>query len=124
MADITVLKLAQDTRDLCFDKGGIMETLEDGEAIAQNIRNNLLTWQGEFELNTDHGTDWARVVGRPIGAALDEADDVLRKSIFQEPYVREIDTITPKVDGRSLGAEFTGTLYDGSTVRLEVLANE
>jgi hypothetical protein len=120
MAKITVLKLDQDTRDLCFDGDGIMEMLEDGEAIAQNIRNNLLTWQGEFELNTGHGTNWPRVVGRPAGEAEDEADDVLRKSIFQEPYVREIDELTATVSGRSVAASFSGTLYDGSTVRVEV----
>lgn len=124
MAKITVLALDPETRDLCFDGAGIMETLEDGEAIAQNIRNNLYTWKGEFPLNTDHGTDWERVVGKPASEAVDEADDVLRQSIFQEPYVREITELTPQVDGRRLGAEFSGTLYDGSTIRLEVGTSE
>ena len=100
------------------------EKQADGNAIAQNIRNNLLTWKGEFPLNTGHGTEWQRVMGRPISEAQDEADDVLRASIFQEPYVKEIDELTPEITGRSLGAEFTGTLYDGSTVRMEVTASE
>ena len=120
MADITVLKLSQDSRDLCFDENGSLETLEDGEAIAQNIRNNLLTWKGEFDLNTDHGTDWKRVAGLPPDEAADLADDVIRRSVFQEPYVREIDRIIPQLEGRTLGADFTGKLYDGSTVRVEV----
>ena len=124
MANITVLALDEETRDLVFDEDGIMALREDGEAIAQNIRNNLLTWKGEFPLNTDHGTDWGRVVSQPLSAALDEADDVLRASIFQEPYVRQIDELTPRLDGRTLGAEFAGSLYDGSTVRTEVKANE
>lgn len=124
MANITVLALDEETRDIVFDGAGMMELREDGEAIAQNIRNNLLTWKGEFPLNTDHGTDWSRVAGQPLSTALDEADDVLRDSIFQEPYVRQIDELTPKLEGRSLGAEFSGTLYDGTTVRTEVKTNE
>lgn len=124
MANITVLALDEETRDLVFDDAGMMELREDGEAIAQNIRNNLLTWKGEFPLNTDHGTDWGRVVAQPLSTALDEADDVLRASIFQEPYVRQIDELTPRLDGRNLGAEFAGSLYDGSIVRMEVKANE
>lgn len=62
MAKITVLKLDPESRDLCFDADGIMDQLEDGEAIAQNIRNNLNTWKGEFELDTSHGTAWERIV--------------------------------------------------------------
>ena len=42
MADITVLALDPETRDLYFDDEGIMVSRSDGEAIAQNIRNHLL----------------------------------------------------------------------------------
>ena len=105
MAKISALKLDPETRDLCFDADGIMEVVEDGNAIAQNIRNNLLTWKGEFPLNTGHGTEWQRVMGRPISEAQDEADDVLRASIFQEPYVKEIDP-----DLHSLQAEVGGDI--------------
>lgn len=120
MADITVLKLGQETRDLCFDENGIMEILEDGEAIAQNIRNNLLTWKGECELVPSHGTEWDRVVGLHPAQAVDEADDALRRSIFQEPYVQEIDSLDIQAEGRQLNVDFTGKLYDGKTVRVEV----
>lgn len=124
MAKIIVLKLDPENRDICFNADGIMEHLEDGEAIAQNIRNNLNTWKGEFELDPSHGTEWERIVGQPESGIEDEADDVLRTSIFQEPYVREIESLTPIVEGRKIGAEFYGTLYDGSTVRVEAKANE
>lgn len=86
---ITVLKLDPETRDLCFDAEGIMDHLEDSEAIAQNIRNNLNTWKGEFKLDTGHGTNWEHVVSKRTSDAEDEADDVLRASIFQEPYNRK-----------------------------------
>lgn len=120
MAKITVLKLDPESRDLCFDSDGILDQLEDAEAIAQNIRNNLNTWRGEFELDTSHGTEWERVVGQPTSDIEDESDDVLRESIFQEPYVREIESLSCAIDGRSIEADFSGTLYDGSTVRVEV----
>lgn len=86
MANITVLALDPQTGDLCFDANGMLMLREDAEAIAQNVRNNLLTWKGEFPLNTDHGTDWERVVQQPRSEAVDEADSVVRSSIFQEPY--------------------------------------
>ena len=87
MANITVLALDPQTGDLCFDANGMLMLREDAEAIAQNVRNNLLTWKGEFPLNTDHGTDWERVVQQPRSEAVDEADSVVRSSIFQEPYL-------------------------------------
>ena len=63
MANIMTLALDPETRDLMFDADGMLQCVYDGEAIAQNIRNNLHTWKGEFPLNTAHGTDWERVVG-------------------------------------------------------------
>lgn len=124
MANMMTLALDPATYDLFFDEDGMMACVYDSEVIAQNIRNNLLTWKGEFPLNMDHGTEWERVAGHPLGEAYDEADDILRVSIFQEPYVQTIDALTPLLEGRRLGAEFTATLYDSSTVRLEVVPNE
>lgn len=123
MAKIMTLALDPETRDLVLDDAGMMQCVYDGEAIAQNIRNNLLTWKGEFPLNTGHGTAWDRVVGKPSSEAQDEGDDVVRASIFQEPYVREIEELAVQVDGRSIGADFSGVLYDGSTIRMGVNTN-
>ena len=113
MANITVLALDPQTGDLCFDANGMLMLREDAEAIAQNVRNNLLTWKGEFPLNTDHGTDWERVVQQPRSEAV-------RSSIFQEPYVQEISSLSMTADGRALGVEFSGVLYNGETIRVEV----
>ena len=111
MANITVLALDPQTGDLCFDANGMLMLREDAEAIAQNVRNNLLT---------DHGTDWERVVQQPRSEAVDEADSVVRSSIFQEPYVQEISSLSMTADGRALGVEFSGVLYNGETIRVEV----
>lgn len=118
--DGTVLALDPQTGDLCFDANGMLMLREDAEAIAQNVRNNLLTWKGEFPLNTDHGTDWERVVQQPRSEAVDEVDSVVRSSIFQEPYVQEISSLSMTADGRALGVEFSGVLYNGETIRVEV----
>lgn len=123
MANITVLALDPETRDLCFDDDGIMMSRTDSDAIAQNIWTNLLTWKGEFPLNTGHGTDWTRVVGQPTNEGVDASDDVIRESVFQEPYVREITGLIPELDGRNIGVELQANLYDGSTIRMEVKAD-
>ncbi len=101
MANITVLALDPQTGDLCFDANGMLMLREDAEAIAQNV-NKSMTWKGEFPLNTDHGTDWERVVQQPRSEAVDEADSVVRSSIFQEPYVQEISSLSMTADGRAL----------------------
>ena len=105
MANITVLALDPQTGDLCFDANGMLMLREDA---------------GEFPLNTDHGTDWERVVQQPRSEAVDEADSVVRSSIFQEPYVQEISSLSMTADGRALGVEFSGVLYNGETIRVEV----
>lgn len=89
MANTTVLALDPQTGDLCFDANGMLMLREDAEAIAQNVRNNLLTWKGEFPLNTDHGTDWERVVQQPRSEAVEEADSVVRSSIFRNRMCRK-----------------------------------
>lgn len=65
-----------------------------------------------------------RVVQQPRSEAVDEADSVVRSSIFQEPYVQEISslsmTASMTADGRALGVEFSGVLYNGETIRVEV----
>lgn len=123
MAEITVLALDPETRDLFFDASGGLAIRSGGEAIAQNLRNNLLTWKGEFPLNKDHGTEWTRVVALPLSDSMEEADDVLRASIFQEPYVKEITELSPRLECRSLGAAFRASLFDGSEIGMEVAAH-
>ena len=57
---------------------------------------------------------------QPRSEAVDEADSVVRASIFQEPYVQEISSLSMTADGRALGVEFSGVLYNGETIRVEV----
>ncbi len=123
MADRMTLALDRETRDLVIDSSGMMQCVYDGEAVCQNIRNCLLTWRGEFPLHTGHGTAWDRVAGKPALEAEDQADDVVRAAIFQEPCVREISELTVRTEGRGMEIGFSGVLYDGSAVRMEVSAD-
>lgn len=123
MANISVLKL-DDERDLCFDENGDMESLYDAEAIAQNVTNELRAWKGEFPLDLSHGMDWESVVAQPPDEAQAEADDAARTAIFHEPYVQTIDELEITTAERQLTIDYTGTLYDGSTIRLEVSKSE
>jgi len=124
MANISVLKLDDESRDLCFDEAGDMECLYDAEAIAQNVTNELRAWKGEFPLDLSHGMDWESVVAQPPEEAKAEADDKARTAIFHEPYVQTIDELEITTEERQLSINYTGTLYDGTEIRLEVSKSE
>ena len=45
---------------------------------------------------------------------------VLREAIFQETDVEQIDQLDAETDGRELSVAFSGTLYSGQTISMEV----
>jgi hypothetical protein len=120
MANITVLALDPQTGDLCFDANGMLMLREDAEAIAQNSQKQSSDMERRISTQYRSWTDWERVVQQPRSEAVDEADSVVRSSIFQEPYVQEISSLSMTADGRALGVEFSGVLYNGETIRVEV----
>ena len=50
----------------------------------------------------------------------DEVEEVLREAIFQETDVEQIDQLDAETDGRELNVAFSGTLYSGQTISMEV----
>ena len=50
----------------------------------------------------------------------DEVEEVLREAIFQETDVEQIDQLDAETDGRELSVAFSGTLYSGQTISMEV----
>lgn len=74
--------------------------------------------QGEWFLDTDHGTDYDQIIADGDG----DAETVLRTAIFQETNVQYIDSLTVTRSGRSIAAAFTGRLKDGTPISLEVKA--
>lgn len=120
MEDMTFL-IDPETRDLVLDENGDFVRIYDEEAVAQNIRNTLLAWKGEWPLNLEHGTDYARIMGLK-GADYDQdrAEEVIREAIFQEPMIRQIDELKLVRADRELTVSFTATLTNGKTITLEV----
>lgn len=72
-------------------------------------------------LDESHGTDYERIFGRRRSdLENDEVEEVLREAIFQETDVEQIDQLDAETDGRELSVAFSGTLYSGQTISMEV----
>lgn len=121
MDDNYTLKIDPDTRDLCFDDEGIMETVAGDATSAQNVRLTLCAWKEEFPLVPSHGTDYARIMGKkPCELEDDEIPEVIREAVFQEPTVAEVDGVDYSLDGRALSVTFNGQLVNGDSITSEV----
>lgn len=112
-----------DTHDLCFDDSGILETLDEGEAVAQNIRLVLEAFRGDFDLVPSHGTDYEQILGQPVDMEI--VDEVIREAAFQEERLAII-TDLEITEGANRGLEIllSGQMDDGTKVSMEVKANE
>lgn len=115
-------KINQDTKDLCFDDAGILETIDEDEAAAQGVRMALTAFQGDFDLVPEHGTDYEQILGLPVDD--ETTDEVIREAIFQEDRVAMIDELTVNMDKRAVEISFSGTLNDGKKVSMEVSVGE
>ena len=58
------LYINPETRDLEFDGYGVMRMIGGDETTAQNVRLTLLAGKGSFPLDTAHGTEYDRFLGR------------------------------------------------------------
>ena len=115
-------KINQDTKDLCVDDAGILETIEEDEAAAQGVRMALTAFQGDFDLVPEHGTDYEQILGLPVDD--ETTDEVIREAIFQEDRVAMIDELIVNMDKRAVEISFSGTLNDGKKVSMEVNVGE
>jgi len=117
------LLIDKNTRDIVFDADGMMVLIHDNETVAQNIRNILLTWRGEFFLDENHGTDYESVMGQvPTAELFELAKETIRDAVFQEPTVQQVDNIKVEYtsENRQITASFSGVLIDGSSISIEV----
>lgn len=118
MGNIT-LKIDPDTNDFVFDNDGIMETVEDNETYAQNVRMALKAWKDNFELLPDHGTDYVSVLEKQASA--EEIEEVIREAIFQEDAMLSVDEISfEELENRHIKIGFTGVLIDETPISMEV----
>lgn len=115
------LKIDPDTMDIPIDENGDMALIYGDETTAQCVRLTLLTWKGGFPLDGSHGTEYDRILGRKRSELEeDEVEEVLRDAILQETDVEQIDQLDATIDGRGLEVAFSGTLYSGQSISMEV----
>lgn len=115
------LLIDPETMDLVFDDAGIMRTISGDITTAQCVRLTLLAEKESFPLDTTHGIRLNRILGRKNSDLHeDETNEVLREAIFQEQDIASIESMAAEVDGRILHAQFSGTLYSGRTISMEV----
>ena len=115
-------KIDPDTRDLCFDKDGILKTVSDQEAAVQGVRMALTAFKGDFDLVPEHGTDYEQIMG--VEADEETMDEVVREAIFQEDRISAIDELSVSTANRTVEINFTGTLNNGEKISMEVNEGE
>lgn len=114
-------KIDPETRDLCFDKDGMLETVSDQKAAVQGVRMALTAFKGDFDLVPEHGTDY-EILG--VEADEETMDEVVREAIFQEDLVSAIDELSVSTANRTVEINFTGTLNSGEKISMEVNEGE
>lgn len=115
-------KIDPDTRDLCFDKDGMLETVSDQEAAVQGVRMALTAFKGDFDLVPEHGTDYEQILG--VESDEETMDEIVREAIFQEDRVSAIDELSVSTANRTVEISFFGTLNNGEKISMEVNEGE
>ena len=119
--DNMTLRIDPESRDLVLDEDGFMERIYGDDTTSQSVRLTLQTWQGEFFLDTTHGTEYDRILGKkPHELPHDEVGEVLREAIFQETDVAQVDEVTADIGGKAVGAAFNAKLASGKIISMEV----
>ena len=107
--------------DLHLDAAGNLALVQDGEAIGQHVRQQLMFWRGEWFLNEDAGVDWKRyVLGRPP-SEIAIAEAVFKREVLNTPGVAEILELDVRHDRASRGfivERCTIETIDGEIVEL------
>jgi len=82
------------------------------QTVAQRLRIRLLTFRGEWELNTGYGVPyWQRILGqKPTKSTVDQ---ILQQEILKEQGVKEITSFTSTFQNRVYKAEFRVRVLNG-----------
>lgn len=119
--DNMTLLIDPNTRDLVIGEDGDMERIFGDDTSSQSVRLTLQTWRGEFFLDTTHGTQYDRILGKkPHELPEDEVGEVMREAIFQETDVAQVDDVNAEIGEKTVGTEFDATLYSGKKISMEV----
>lgn len=85
------------TNDLFLTDVGHLAVVVDAAAIGQHVRQRLMTFQGEWFLDTDAGVVWLdEIFGRGYDPAL--AESVVKAEILDTDGVQEIVTFSVAFD--------------------------
>jgi hypothetical protein len=95
-----------DTNDLLFQNGACPVTTTDFNVVGQRLRIRLLTFQGEYNFNTNYGVPYfQRILGKRIRKQ--DVDNIFQQIILQEVGVREIINFTSTLINKTYNLTFT-----------------
>lgn len=108
--------LTGDTHDLKINRAGDLLLVDGAARVAQQVKVTLLTFLGEWFLDTDFGVPYIEsiLVKNPKMAAINA---ILRARIIDVPGVNRILTLTPTFDrpARALRVSFEIDTTYGTT---------
>lgn len=88
--------------DLHLDDKGNLVLVFGGEAVAQHVRQRLMTYEGEWFLDRAVGVPWLRdILGEQYDPALAEA--VIKAEILDSDGVVDINSFSVRFDRSSRG---------------------
>lgn len=83
------LQLDEETHDIVFNNNIVTVTTEQKQSVAQLLKIKLLTFLGEWFLDTDNGVPYyQQIFGKVRSKAA--VDAIFRQKISEEPEVVEI----------------------------------
>lgn len=83
------LAIDPETNDLYLDNRNNLAVVRKAQAVGQHVRQRLMTYQGEWFLDTTAGVPWlAQIMGKEYDPALAEA--VVKAEILDTHAVTEI----------------------------------
>ena len=117
------LLIDPDSRDLVIDEDGGMAQIYGDETSGQCVRLTLQTWLAEFFLDTAHGTEYGRILGKkPHELEDDEVGEVIRAAALQETEVSHIENVSSEIGNKHIDIALEAALYSGNRISMEVTA--
>ena len=91
------LKLGADSHDLIIENNDFKLTQVESESLQQRLKIKLLTFQGEYYLNTQLGVPWfQRILTKQISK--ETVDNLLKIQILNEPEVQALVEFRSSID--------------------------
>ena len=87
------LSISAGSNDLHLDEGGSLAVVTDASTVAQHVRQRLMTYRGEWFLDTTAGVPWLTdLMGKAYDPALAEA--VLKAEVLATDGVAAIESFS------------------------------